>query len=289
MRAGYVLYSSWPSKTFDEICGSADAIIIESSVAAIYLRRLRRINSDAKIIYYATDQLDTIGAHPFVHQRLEGDSALVTHFSLRSSTMIDHFRWAEGRLYRAEFGIDESQYADIGASPYVAGKKTAVSVGSMLFDRTFFTIAGKVFPHVEFHVIGCGTKFEAPPNVRIYPEMKFKDTLPYIKHATVGIAAYRSAPGAEYLAESSLKLAQYEYFGLPALCPTFAVGQTASRFGYQPGNEESIKAAMNAALAAAKTVKPRKFLNWTEVALRVLDPERYPDTSLNGRRQETRR
>jgi 2-beta-glucuronyltransferase len=196
--------------------------------------------------------------------------------------MTDHFRWAEGRLFRAEFGIEESEYTDVGPSPYTAGSKTAVSVGSMLFDPTFFTVAGNLFPSVQFHVIGCGATFEAPPNVRIYPEMKFKDTLAYIKHATLGIAPYRSAPGAEYLAESSLKLAQYEYFGLPAACPTFAVGRVTSRFGYQPGNEDSIKAATIAALAAAGTVKPRKFLSWTEVALRVLDPERYPGTSLNG-------
>jgi 2-beta-glucuronyltransferase len=282
MRAAYVLYSNWPSETFDEMCSNADAIVIESSVAAIYLRRLRRINSEAKIIYYATDQLDTIGAHPFVQQRLEDDSALVTHFSLRSSTMIDHFRWAEGRLFRAEFGVDEGQYSNVGPSPYVPGRKTLISVGSMLFDETFFAIAGKLFPDVQFHVIGCGTTFQGPPNVRVYPEMKFKDTLAYIKHAAVGIAPYRSAPGAEYLAESSLKLAQYEYFGLPALCPTFAVGRAPSRFGYEPGNEESIRAAVVAALAAAGAVKPRKFLSWTEVALRVLDPERYPETSLNG-------
>lgn len=283
MAPAYFLYSEWPSKTFDEICGSADTVIVESGVAAIYLRRLRRINSKARIVYYAADQLDTIGAHSFVHRRLKSDSALVTHFSLRSSKMVDHFRWADGRLFRAEFGIEESDYMNAGPSPYPAGTITAVSVGSMLFDQSLFQIAAKVFPHVQFHVIGCGANFEAPANVHVHPEMKFKDTLPYIKHATMGIAPYRPAPGVEYLAESSLKLAQYEYFGLPALCPTFAVGKSTSRFGYQPGDSRSIQAAATAALGAAGTIVPRKFLSWTEVALRVLDPERYPGTSLNSR------
>jgi 2-beta-glucuronyltransferase len=284
MGPAYILYSEWPSKTFDEICGHADSVIVESGVAAIYLRRLRRINSKARIVYYAADQLDTIGAHSFVHRRLRSDSALVTHFSLRSSKMVDHFRWADGRLFRAEFGIEESDYVNAGPSPYPAGATTAVSVGSMLFDQGFFQIAAKLFPDVQFHVIGCGTNFEAPANVRVHPEMKFKDTLPYLKHATLGIAPYRPAPGVEYLAESSLKLAQYEYFGLPALCPMFAVGKSTSRFGYQPGDSRSIHAAATAALAAAGTIAPRKFLSWTEVALRVLDPERYPGTSLNSRR-----
>jgi 2-beta-glucuronyltransferase len=150
----------------------------------------------------------------------------------------------------------------------------------MLFDPTFFQSAAAHFPDVDFHVIGCGGTFEAPSNVLVQPEMKFADTLPYVKYATIGVAPYRPAPGVEYLADSSLKLAQYEYFALPAVCPLFAAGDVPSRFGYDPGNEASIREAISGALGAAGTFTPRTFLSWREVADRVIRPDHFPETKI---------
>lgn len=276
----YPLYAEIPDRQFDAIFRAADDVVLEASVAAILMRRIKRINPAVRIIYYATDRLDTVGAHPFIRQRLEADAALVDHVCLRSPRMAPDFQWAMGKLYRAEFGIEPRDFADIGPSPYLPGRKTAVSVGSMLFDADFFQRAAARFPDVDFHVIGCGTTFEAPANVHIHAEMKFVDTLPYVKHATVGIAPYLPAPGVEYLADSSLKMAQYEYFALPAVCPTFAVGETPSRFGYTSGNTESIAAAMTAALATEGKIASRNFLTWREVAERVIDPQAYPNTRI---------
>jgi 2-beta-glucuronyltransferase len=277
----YPLYAESPDATFDRLVSAADYIIVESGVAAIYIRRLRRLNANAEIIYYGSDRLDTVGAHPYVRQRLEADATLVHHCSVRSSRMVSDLRWAEGRIYRAEFGVESREMNDVGPNPYLASAKTAVSVGSMLFDPSFFQLAAPNCPDIEFLVIGCGTDFKAPANVRVLPEMRFADTLPYLKYATIGIAPYRSALGSEYLAESSLKLAQYESFALPAVCPVFAVGDVASRFGYFPGDEASIRTALASALAFTGRVKGRKFLSWEEVALRVLEPQLYPDTKLD--------
>ncbi|PXA98028.1 UDP-glucuronate--glycolipid 2-beta-glucuronosyltransferase [Nostoc sp. 3335mG] len=276
----YPLYAELPDRQFDAIFRAADYVVLEASVAAILMRRIKRINPDVRIIYYATDRLDTVGAHPFIRQRLEDDAGLIDHVCLRSPRMAPDFQWAKGKLYRAEFGIEPKDFAGIGPSPYPPGRQTAVSVGSMLFDPSFFQLAAARFPDVDFHVIGCGTTFDAPANVHIHAEMKFVDTLPYVKHATVGIAPYLPAPGVEYLAESSLKMAQYEYFALPAVCPAFAVGDTPSRFGYTPGDAASIATAMTAALDAAGTVTPRMFLTWREVAERVIDPQAFPGTKI---------
>jgi 2-beta-glucuronyltransferase len=195
--------------------------------------------------------------------------------------MAPDFQWAKSKMYRAEFGIEPGDFANVGPSPYTPGRPTAVSVGSMLFDPSFFQHAAAKFPEVDFHIIGCGTTFDAPANVHIHPEMKFVDTLPYVKHATIGIAPYRPAPGVEYLAESSLKLAQYQYFALPAVCPDFAVGGIAGRFGYEPGDPSSIQGSVRDALKAVGHIDPRSFLTWKEVADRVIRPEDYPETSLN--------
>jgi 2-beta-glucuronyltransferase len=151
----------------------------------------------------------------------------------------------------------------------------------MLFDPGFFVIASQLFPDITFHVIGSGKGIQEGygPNVKVYDEMPHKATLPYIKHATIGIAPYRAAGLPTYLSDTSLKLMQYDFFGLPAVCPHGIVGDYQSRFGYTPDDADSIVAAINSALAA-----PRKSfrtpLAWSEVADRLLEPERFEDTRI---------
>lgn len=274
------LYARLPNRDVDALLAAADHVVVEASVAAILLRRIRRLNPRARIIYYATDRLATVGAHPFVQDRLARDADLIHHVSMRSWLMAPDFTWAPDRLTRIGFGIDPADFAGIGPSPYPAGTRNAVSVGSMLFDESFFHHAAAAFPDVVFHVIGCGRRFTAAANVIVHDEMPFRDTLPYIAHATIGVAPYLDAPDVEYLADTSLKLAQFEYLGLPAVCPDFAVGDIASRSPYRPDDPASIERAVAMALAAASTIRPRSFPRWEEIGERLLHPEQYPDTGL---------
>lgn len=271
----YDSYSQAPNSAFDELVRAAHYVVVESGAAAIYLRRIRRLNPRAKVIYYAADRLETINAHPFIQRRLSEDAPTVSHFSLRATQLADDFPDSGGRLYKAGFGISEGDYAAAGPSPYGPHEKVAVSVGSMLFDRSVFQLAAAGFPELQFHVIGCGKGFDAPANVHIHPEMPFEQTLAFLKHASIGIAAYAPMPGAEYLAESSLKLAQFEYFGLPAVCPQFAVGQSLYRVGYEPGDARSIGDAVARALSMAGSLERRSFPSWEQVALQVIEPARY--------------
>lgn len=276
----YDFYSELPNPDFDELVAQADYILIESGTAAIYLRRIRRTNASAKIIYYAADRLETINAHPFVRQRLFEDDALIDHFSLRAAQLKDDFPNGAGRMYKAGFGINADDFARVGPSPYAPDEQVAISVGSMLFDPSVFQLAAANFPELQFHVIGSGAKFEAPSNVHIHGEMPFERTLAFVKHASIGIAAYAPVAGAEYLAESSLKLAQFDHCGLPSVCPHFAVGSSPGRVGYEPGNEASIRGAVCQALKMVGRVEKRSFPSWEDVALQVIEPEHYAATSL---------
>lgn len=271
----YNWYSELANSDFDDLVRLADYVIVESGVAAIYLRRIRRMNPRGKVIYYGADRLETINAHPFIRDRLEKDQGLVDHFAIRATGLKDDFPYAAGRLYKSSFGVDEDEYAKVGPSPYAPDEKVAVSVGSMLFDPTVFQLVPSHFPNVQFHVVGCGAEFDAPRNVHIHAEMPFDRALAFVKHASIGIAAYAPVAGAEYLAESSLKLAQFEYFGLPAVCPEFAAGSSPSRFGYVPGDESSVHSAVAAALSMVGSTEPRSFPSWEEVALQLIEPARY--------------
>jgi 2-beta-glucuronyltransferase len=276
----YLIYSHLSNSFIDDAFRSASFVIIESGLGIMLSRRVRALSSSARIIYRASDKLNTIGAPPALQRELESCRDIFDYFCLLADKMASDFSWAPDKLFTIPLGVHPDDFLNIGPSPYAAGLN-AVSVGSMLFDPAFFIHAARRFPEINFHVIGCGTRFEAPDNVHIYLEMPFKATLPFIKHATFGVAAYRASPGAEYLSQSSLKLMQYEYLGIPAVCPDFAVGDNANRFGYVPDDPQTIVPAVNAAIKRTAQVTTRQFQTWDDVVQRLLDPSAFPDTRVS--------
>lgn len=257
----------------------ANVIIFESGVSAIFIGLAKALNPTAKLIYRASDGLSTINVAQYVKKSLARHASDLEIISLVSPAMAAEIPQGDN-VYHVGHGVDTNLHTLGDPSPYDAGTHM-VSVGSMLFDPRFFIVAGRAFPHVTFHVIGSGKEHhpDYTPNIRVYGEMKFAKTVRYIKHAAVGIAPYGSQDVPIYLADSSMKLLQYDYFGIPAVCPHIVVGQYATRFGYEPGDSQSIVAALNRALQAPRE-RTRLCLNWSDTVDRILDPQRYPDTAL---------
>ena len=277
----FSVYASWPNRFIDDELRAASHILVESGLGIMLIHRARRLNPRARIIYRGSDALHTIGAPPTLAVELRKRSDEVDAFCLLAEKMADDFQWAAAKTYVVPLGINRDDFATIGASPY-GGGINAVTVGSMLFDRTFFEKASSRFPDIQFHLIGTGDPFAAPPNVHHYKEMPFKATLPYLKHADFGIAAYKPQANSGYLAQSSLKLMQYEYLGLPAVCPDYAAGTSPNRFGYVTGDEVSVVTAIRRALAHGRFAGADAVLSWEETAQRMLAPERYADTALGA-------
>jgi 2-beta-glucuronyltransferase len=279
------LYAELPSRVLDRALGDADFVIVESGLALAFVPRMRRLNRNAAIIYRCSDLLETIGAHPYLHQVLRECAPIFAHATAPARVMAAALPLPPERVFFTPQGIDHAQFdADNAPNPYDA-PLNGVSVGSMLFDASFFADAAAAFPDVIFHVIGAGMRFAAPANVRHYEEMPFAATLPFLLHATFGIAPYRTAPGVEYLAESSLKLTQFAHLGLPAVCPHFAAGGLPHRLGYSPGDAPEIAAAIRGALALAGTLTPTPAPTWEDVALRTLYPEAFADTPIARTRE----
>lgn len=248
---------------------AADIVFIESGIAIIYLPLLRRLNPRAQIIYMASDALGAINQAETIKAAFHRHAHLVDSARLPSPYLRDDVP-ASIPCYFIPHGIEKEKFAAIGPSPYPPGTTNAVSVGSMLFDNSFFEIAGPLFPDITFHVIGSGHKGPSTANVRYYPEMPFEATLPYLKHATFAIAAYGEGVQA-YLTHTSMKLMQYGYLGLPAVCPAVVAGEGLGRVGYRAGNKQSIISALN---ACSKTIDShaRHVIGWSEVTTRLLAP-----------------
>ena len=255
---------------------AADVIFIESGIAIVYLPLIRRLAPRAFICYIASDSLDAINQAQTIKAAFRTHAALLDGARLPSPLLRSDIP-APVQCHFIPHGIETECFAAIGPSPYLPGTRNAVAVGSMLFDPDFFRVAGPMFPQITFHVIGSGHKEPGPANVIYYSEMPFEQTLPFIKHADVAIAPY-GAGVTPYLAHTSMKLTQYAYLGIPAVCPEL-VATTAGRFGYRLDEPASIHRAMDAALHCEDLV-PQRALDWSEVVQRLIHPQDYPDTYL---------
>ncbi len=276
----YQWYSSGHNSVLRQWIQEASIIILESGVAPVFFDLIKRLNPNATIVYRASDALETINVAAYVSDtfmRIAGD----IHTIVLPSKALAETIPSRHNLAFIPQGIDYSIAEKADPSPYGPGMH-AVSIGSMLFDPSFFVIAAKRFPNIQFHIIGAGQPVhpEYGTNVHVYDEMPFTKTLPYIKHAQLGIAPYSSNNMPAYLRDTSLKLLQYDFFRIPAICPQFIAADYPNRYGYEIGNADSISEAINRALNPREHSAPRPVFSWSQVTDRMLAPQLFGDTEM---------
>lgn len=276
----YHIYSFGLNRVLRKWIKEANVIFLESGVAPIFFDLIKRLNPEAKIIYRASDALDTIDVARYVSKTFDRIASQIDAVVVISKALAEGIPSRNNIVFVPQ-GIDPSIENKADPSPYGEGIH-AVSLGSMLFDESFFVLASRRFPNIHFHVIGsCRPRHpEYGSNVTVYGEMPFEKTVPYIKHANLGIAPYSSAQLPAYLRDTSLKLTQYAFFGLPAICPHFIAADYPNRFGYDIGNEESIAAAISRALNPETEMKKYTVLDWRGVTERMLTPKKFSDTKV---------
>jgi 2-beta-glucuronyltransferase len=267
----------------------AGTVIVESGLGVAFIELIRQSSPEARIIYNASDDLTVLGCSPFLLSELSRVARYVDWARIPSKALARGFS-NDLPLFLIPHGIDFQVWEQEETSPYESGIH-AVSVGSMLFDESFVASAAELFPEVQFHIIGPGRTSRAlsRANIHVYGEMKFAKTAKYIKHAKFCIAPYRRNENATYLADTSMKLIQYDFLGLPAVCPSFATGKHPNRFAYEPGDLASIKRAIQTAMRQGRH-QPGHYRSWADVANRLINPDAYPDTQLlnpDGRNRAT--
>jgi len=256
----------------------ADVVFIESGLAVVFIADVRRINPSARIIYLASDDLNVIGCADTIKLDFVRNFDMIDTVRLPSRYLLSGMPHGTTSIF-VPHGIDRSVAEPRYDNPYK--RLSCISVGSMLFDKIFFEIASRAFPEIDFHIIGAGKAAAGleSENVMIHPEMAFVKTLPYLQHAAFGVAPYRDTDTPIYLIDTSLKLRQFGLFGVPSVCPYFALGDTPGRFGYTPGDAISIEAAIRNALGNKQEINV-DALAWNEVVDRILTPAAFADAGL---------
>lgn len=278
-RLLFGIYRNAPCPTLKHWIAQADVIIYESGITPIFFDLSKRLNPRARHIYLGNDELRTIEAAHHAVRTLERVAAQMDAVVLVARSMASSLP-STANAFFVPHGLDPSLDALGEPSPYGPGTHV-VSIGSMLFDAAFFEVASHAFPALTFHVVGSGQPCREGygPNVEVYGHMPYERTIRYIKHARIGVAPYRGDPVPPYLADSSMKMMQYDFFGLPTVCPASVTGDHRGRFGYEPGNPATIHAAIAGALEAPHR-RTRQILSWSEVTDRLLQPRDFADTAL---------
>jgi 2-beta-glucuronyltransferase len=252
----------------------ADLIVVESCAAVLLFETLRSLAPKrAKIVYCASDRLETVGMHPMLADTLARTAASYDLIRVPAKAMISDFP-SSARVAFIPHGIDKAAFSDSSPSPFESTGPHVVVAGDMLFDASALNVLLNAFPEVAFHAFGrmkldtIGTR----PNLRAYGEVPFADLASHLLHADIGFAPYLDRPEAYYLVESSLKLIQYTYCRLPIVAPHFASAGRPHVIGYAADDPASIVQALHKALAYDRsTIDARDVVSWDEVIARMLE------------------
>lgn len=164
-------------------------------------------------------------------------------------------------------GLEKELFEQDYPNPYEGPGPQVLWTGNRSFDHDFLRRAAWLFPSWRFHLAGLVDPGESPPNIEHHGVLSVAQTLPLLKHASIGLACYRPHPGGEFLTDS-LKIIQYTYCRLPIVAPDF-VAPAANHFcHYKPGDDASIRSALERAATYDRNAISRDSIrSWDDLAL----------------------
>jgi len=262
----FARYGSLPLPNANGFIREADLFVFESTAGLMLVDRFRALNPQARLVYRVSDDLRALRAHSVVRdaeQRVLPQFDLV---SVPSQAIFDILSPLSPKVRLQHHGIDKAAFDVPGPSPYGERNTTnAVFVGIANLDREFLAVAAELHPGWRFHVFGPFAAM-GPPNIVSHGELPFGDTVPFIVHADVGLAAVTRIPNAEVLSDS-LKVIQFTYARLPFVVPDFIRSARQNAIPYVPGDRQSIRGALEqAATFDRSTISRDGILSWDELA-----------------------
>ncbi len=278
-RYAFALYGKTGFGELTHEIAAADIVVLESIYEIMYFEEIKKVNPTAKIIYRVSDDMNVVNVHQVCRDYERRIAPAFDLVSCPTEMIFEKFKGLENSAIH-KHGVPVHLYDEPSDSPYVRGSVNSVFVGTSAFDFEFLEVACKKFPQINFHIIGPIEKRIEAPNVLFYGEMAYIDTIPYVKHADIGLSP-RTLVG---LGDSN-KIQQYEYCGLPIVMSSISDSTNKRVIFYKIGSEASIVEAINSALAwtSAGSIRPvvrswddllNDFFSSIDVALPVVELHR---------------
>jgi 2-beta-glucuronyltransferase len=250
---------------------SADMIIFESTPALMLFPRVKALNPEGKLVYRVSDDTSLLDLHPIV---FAAEEKAVPHFdliSVPSEYLLNKFCHTNNSRLQYH-GINKESFDQQLPSPYESGDN-AVYVGNHPhLDWEFLETVAKLIPGLNIHLIGDNIyRMNGRKNVIKHGEMSFRETVPYIKYARMGLHPVNHIHGAE-AATDTLKVIQFSYCGLPVIMPEFIHSTRPNVIHYRPGDQQSIEDGIYRALnyKKGKSTDQPNVWTWDELANAIM-------------------
>jgi 2-beta-glucuronyltransferase len=236
---------------------AADLVVIESGPPLMLAATVRQARPDVPMVYRASDDIRLLGLPPFMTDLETEVAPLFDRISVASPILAR--RWAgHPGLAIDPIGVPIEKLARPQPDPYPfpRARVEALCAGTTLFDLQQAMMIARAAPHWRIHVIGrlrSPAPQSGPANLCFLGEQSFDTTVAHIRHADVGLAIYKDAPGIEYQTAQSNRILLYRHFRLPIIGPARLCDPSLpSIIGYDPGRLDSVQAAV----VQAETIPP---------------------------------
>ncbi len=264
----FARYGDLPLHGFEREVERADLLVFDSTYGLMLFDRFRALAPRASCVYRVSDDVVLMRNHPVL---LETERRVAPRFDLVSAPC-DYIRRRLGPLPNLALhyhGIEKELFDRSAPSPYQGPGPHALFVGQHFLDRDFLRRAVRLLPDWQFHVLGDFAGLPRAANLHAHGELPFASTVPFLKHADVGLQALTTFPGSEVFSDS-LKMHQYTYCRLPIVAPEALRSARPHVFYYRPGDDRSIRTAFGSALAHPRDQVARdNLLTWDELADRL--------------------
>jgi 2-beta-glucuronyltransferase len=249
----------------------ASLLVFDSGEPLAFFEQGKRLNPTARFVFRMSDLPEAHGGSPRAGEGLEQALRESDIVAVPSHAMEERYRHLPN-LRMLPHGIDPAAFDGAGLSPYPGGTRNAVYAGMHRLDLEALVTAARMRPCIRFHVFGPHqSDLRALPNVVPLGVRPFAETIPYVAHADIGLHPIPAGPGADSFSDS-LKVIQYSYCRLPIVAPDFLRSTRPNVIPYTPGDEASIAAALDAALAFDRDAfVPGGIRTWDEVVAELLE------------------
>lgn len=257
----FLRYKTESCEALKEMVASSSLVIMESTYEIMFAEHLRNLAPSARFVYRVSDDLAMRNTHPVGLDEEMKALPLFDLVSLPNKEMCERFP-PLSNIREQKHGIPVHLYDQSLRNPYSTSGCNAIFTGNNILDETAILLLAERFADYQFHIIGPFEKNIKSENIIYYGEMKYEDTIPFVKHADIGLNTL-TVPGFE----ESNKMQQYRYCGLPSVVNGTRHRQDFDRFYYKTGDQASLLAAFNGARNFSINIDLRHMVrSWDELA-----------------------
>jgi 2-beta-glucuronyltransferase len=252
-----------------------DVVIIENGIPLLLFDKLKQLNTNAKFTYRVSDPVKKDMGWP---EFLELENRIIDKFDLISTpaSLITKKllkQYPSCNIQTHYHGIDIDYFTQDFNNPYEKYsnlQKHFIFVGASKLDELFINIASNISENYIFHVIGPFEENIKKDNVIYYGEIRYEETIKYIKNADICLQTLIKFPYCE-IYERTLKYTQYSFFKKAILAPYYMKLKDKNVFNYDT-TEESINFAISKALASnLETLDNSWIKTWNEIAIELCE------------------